>query len=411
MNQSKSITLINHFFYPDDVISARIFTDMAEELVKRGWKVRIYTSNRFCRYPKQNIQLKREIWKDIEIFRFYRPSWDQSRNISRVGNALWLFVVWVIAMCRHSRTSCYIIGSDPQFSQILLPLARLITGRKRIVYWCYDLYPEVIIAANKNPFFRGLARATKPIIRFCYRFTDLIVDLGPYMSSLFKSYNSGVRRITLTPWAIQEPASIPKQDQQYRKSLFGEDVKLGLLYSGNLGTAHEFEIFLQLARYLAKLETGVRFTFAVRGNRVEEFRNSLRKDDTNIRVEGFVSEDELEKHLAAADIHILSLRDKWDGIVVPSKFFGALAVGRPVLYLGSRQSDIGQWLLEYNCGLILHKDNLMQTANRLVEFAQNKSQLYEWQNNAFEAYHKYFSKQKIMDAWEEVLNEEVFNSD
>jgi len=410
MHQSKSITLINHFFYPDDVISARIFTDMAEELVQRGWRVRIYTSNRFCRYPKQNIQKRRETWNGIEIYRFFRPSWDQSRNVSRIGNALWLFIVWLWAIWRHPKTSCYIIGSDPQFSQMLLPFVRLIAGRKRIVYWCYDLYPEVIIAANKNLFFKSVAQAVKPIIRFCYRFADLIVDLGPYMSSLFKSYNSKIRRITLTPWALREPNNIPQQDPDYRRRLFGDNVKLGLLYSGNLGTAHDFDIFLQLARYLAKLEPGVRFTFAVRGNRVEEFRKSLRKDDTNIRVEGFVSEDELEKHLAAADIHILSLRDKWDGIVVPSKFFGALAVGRPVLYLGSKHSDIGQWLLEYNCGLILNESNQTEVADQLVHFAQNQTQLFEWQHNAFEAYHKYFSKQKLMDAWEEILNEKVLNS-
>jgi glycosyltransferase involved in cell wall biosynthesis len=179
---------------------------------------------------------------------------------------------------------------------------------------------------------------------------------------------------------------------------------LGLLYSGNLGKAHEYELFLQLARLVLPLDPGIRFTFAGRGNRFEELQSELRQDDTNIRLAGFASEDELERRLAAADIHLLSLRADWDGIVVPSKFFGSLAVGRPVLYLGSRESDIGSWIREFDCGLILDPENVQDTAQELLQLAEDQQRLSTWQENAFKAYRDWFSKEKVMHGWDAWLH-------
>lgn len=79
----------------------------------------------------------------------------------------------------------------------------------------------------------------------------------------------------------------------------------------------------------------------------------LTKEDTNIRLAGFATEAELERRLAAADIHLISLRRGWEGIVVPSKFFGALAIGRPVLFSGPEESCIARWIADEKLGCVL----------------------------------------------------------
>ena len=403
MTQKPTVTLIYHFFYPDDVVSARHFSDMAEELDKRGWNVNVLTSNRYCRYQHSKIDQRKEILHGIDIRRSYRPGWNQSKNIPRLCNALWLFLNWLFTIFRAKKTDCYIVGSDPQFSQILFPFLRILTGNSTLIYWCFDLYPEAILADARNSLLTLGARLVKPLIWACYRYVDVIIDLGPIMQKRIAAYNHNKISKTLTPWALKEPSVIPLQDINMREQLFGTDVTLGLLYSGNLGLAHEYELFLEIARKLRQLEPGIRFAFAGRGNRFESLKNALSNEDHNIKVAGFASESELEKRLAVADIHLVSLREQWDGVVVPSKFFGSLAVGRPVLYSGSKDSDIGQWVQEYECGMILDRNNVDEVVNTLVHLSKDKQLLEKWQKNAFQVYQDHFSKKKIMDSWDELL--------
>src|SRR5262249_23919267 len=149
----------------------------------------------------------------------------------------------------------------------------------------------------------------------------------------------------LVPWAIAEPEAVQAPDPAVRKQLFG-DARLAVLYAGNFGRAHSYEEFLELARALRGSQG--HFCFAVRGNRALELRQAVGPDDTNISFADFAAESELNLRLAAADIHLASLRPGWTGVVVPSKFFGSLAAGRPVIFAGEPRSAIARWIRQYN---------------------------------------------------------------
>jgi hypothetical protein len=105
------------------------------------------------------------------------------------------------------------------------------------------------------------------------------------------------------------------------------------MYSGRFGRAHSFEDILALARLVRP--DGIEVALGVRGNRERELRSAIGPADNNIHILPFASADQLEQRLASADIHGVSLRDEWTGTVVPSKFFGALAIGRPSLSAGA----------------------------------------------------------------------------
>ena len=119
-----------HFFHPDDVVSARHFSDFAEELVSRGWKVTVLTSNRFCRYPKRKITAEEEYWKGIRVIRVSRLGLNQANSIFRLVNAFWVMLGWVLKIRTLPKADVIIIGSDPQFSQLLFPFIRLIRRQK-----------------------------------------------------------------------------------------------------------------------------------------------------------------------------------------------------------------------------------------------------------------------------------------
>jgi glycosyltransferase involved in cell wall biosynthesis len=214
------------------------------------------------------------------------------------------------------------------------------------------------------------------------------------------AYGSRARRVTLVPWALSEPNRPVPPDPSARRELFG-GASLGMLYSGNFGRAHSFEEFLALARHLRGADAAI--CFAVRGNRADELRAAVRADDTNVTFAGFAPESELEKRLAAADVHLVSLRPEWTGVVVPSKFFGSLAAGRPVVFAGSPDSAIAGWIQEFAVGWVLTADNVNEVASDLRALSHDPARLAELQSRCHTVYQKHFSWRAVTDVWDNEL--------
>jgi glycosyltransferase involved in cell wall biosynthesis len=315
-----------------------------------------------------------------------------------------MMIAWILKIRELPKVDTIILGSDPQFAALLFPVLRFLKKRTLLVQWCYDLYPEAIIAEGTNAFTSLLVRLASSMMRQAYHYVDLMVDIGPCMRARLVSYNRHFNFATLVPWALVEPETIQQPDVGTRAALFN-DASLTLLYSGNLGKAHDFSVFLNLARQLRKQDPKIVFCFACRGNRYSELIEAVTPEDINIRFAPFADSQELGKRLNAADIHLLSLRPGWEGIVVPSKFFGSLAAGRPVIYAGPEGSAIGEWIRKYNIGLVLNENNIEEIIKQLLELRNNSEKLAIWQENAFKTYHKYFSKKIVVDRWDELLRE------
>ncbi len=148
---------------------------------------------------------------------------------------------------------------------------------------------------------------------------------------------------------------------------------------------------------------GVVFCFAGRGNRAEELRRAITPEDTNITFAGFAPEDELALRLTACDIHLVSLREDWTGTVVPSKFFGALAASRGVLFAGSNESAIARWIVEHELGYVVDLEHTELVAAELARLAEQPEALLALRRRAFETYQSHFSKEAQLDGWDRQL--------
>ncbi|MBF0321323.1 MAG: glycosyltransferase family 4 protein, partial [Magnetococcales bacterium] len=399
------ITLFYHFFYPDDVVSARLFSDLAKDLRANGWEVTVHTSNRSWSDPKRRIGPKTETWEGVHIIRTPRFGLEQGGYLLRLLNALWMMLGWTGRVMGAPKADIFLIGTDPQFSQLLFPLLKLVSPRSRIAWWCFDLYPEAIAADQPGGALATLSRGFRHLIGPLYRLADLLVDIGPCMRQRLATYGPQGRSCTLTPWSLVEPGGVDHPDPGIRARLFGADCRLALLYSGSMGRAHDFDLFLALMRRLRDSHPDIRLVFSCRGHRLASLQAAVQPEDTNISFAPFVHESELAQRLAAADIHLLSLRSAWDGIVVPSKFFGSLATGRPLLYAGSANSAIGQWIEAFDIGLRLDSQSIDKAVVRLQEMAHHPEQMARWQHNAFIVYQQHFSRRVILDGWHKVLQE------
>jgi glycosyltransferase involved in cell wall biosynthesis len=397
------VLLIYHFFHPDEVVSARLFGDLAQGLAARGWAVDALTSNRSWNDSRASLP-QRERWQDVTIHRVFRPAWEQSRPLERLGNSAWLSAAWLARIARLPRHDAVVIGSDPAFAPGIVPALRRIWPEAAVAHWCYDLYPEAIVADGTSRATAALLPIARQIMAKAYASCDAIVDLGPRMRERLEQYPSRARRETIVPWALVEPTNAPAAPAHAtRRAIFG-DAKLALLYSGTLGRAHDFDTFLALARAARpRFGDAIAFAFACRGNRVSQLRESVRADDTNVRIVDFCDESRLSAQLEAADLHLLSLRAEWSGLVVPSKFFGSLAVGRPVLYAGPSDSDIARIISETNTGFIVDYARLGQTIEQLGRLVADVGAVTGAQRHARAAYDERFRRSVSIDRWDVLL--------
>jgi colanic acid biosynthesis glycosyl transferase WcaI len=395
------VAVLYHYFYPDDVVSARHFSDFAADLAAYGWDVEALPCNRGCRDEAKTYS-PQESWNGIQIHRIWRPRFKQASTLGRMANALWMIGAWSRLAFRRGKNApdVVVLGTDPVLSILAAPIIKAFNRRVKIAHWAYDLYPEAPIAEGMLKETGLFARFLKKRLTTAYHACDLIADLGPCMRKLLNAYGHHAERLTLVPWALSEPAQPEQPDPQIRQGLFG-NAKLALLYSGNFGRAHSYEDILALARRLRGAE--IHFCFAVRGNRADELRAAVSSADTNISFAGFAAEEELAKRLAAADIHLASLRPNWTGVVVPSKFFGSLAAGRPVLFSGDANSGLAHWIREYHLGWELRSEQLDATAQALQELARQPHTLRALQSHCHATYQKHFARKAIMQRWDEAL--------
>jgi glycosyltransferase involved in cell wall biosynthesis len=401
-NGQPRVTVLYHYFHPDDVVSARHYEEFCRGLVARHWRVEALPCNRGCR-DESKLYAPSENWSGISIRRIWRPGLKQASKVGRIANSAWMIAAWckdVLLRRRKNLPDVLVIGTDPVLSVAVAWVVKKLRPSVRTVHWCYDLYPEAPIAEGMFRENSLTVRMVKRVAGASYRSCDLVADLGSCMRGRLETYGHQSRKVTLPPWALAEPDAVALPDPQTRRDLFGGS-SLGLLYSGNFGHAHSADEFLELARCVR--DDGVHICFGVRGNSVNQLRAAVRPDDTNVSFAGFAPESVLEARLAAADIHLASLRPNWTGIVVPSKFFGSLATGRPVIFAGPSDSCIARWICEYEVGWVLNKQSLPAIANELRELARGSEKLKAIQRRCHEVYQSHFSQHRIMDRWDEEL--------
>jgi len=398
------LLLAYHFFHPDDVVSARIFSDFAAEQQRRGWQVTVVTSNRSCFDPARRFDSFEDL-NGVQIHRLFRPPWTQARPFQRLANSGWMTAAWLARVAELGPFDAVVVGSDPAFSPMVGRGLRQLLPTAALVHWCFDLYPEAIAAemGDGNAAVRLLVPAARQLMKWGYAAYDALVDIGPRMQERLAAYGSGALQRTLVPWALVEPPAAAVADPRLRTELFPR-AKLALLYSGTMGRAHDHRAFLELARACrARSGDDVAFCFSSRGNRQDELRAAVTPADTNVTLVPFADEAALQARLGAADLHLVSLQPEWAGIVVPSKFFGSLAVGRPVLYAGPGDSEIARWIASHDVGLTLGSGALASVVERLHALIGRPDDLGRWQANAFAVYQRAFSKKVVNDRWDELL--------
>jgi glycosyltransferase involved in cell wall biosynthesis len=175
-------------------------------------------------------------------------------------------------------------------------------------------------------------------------------------------------------------------------------------YSGNLGRGHDFNVLLDAAWMLAD-EPAIRFLFIGSGAGTAAVVRRVRELGlTNVTFKPFQPRSQLGATLTVPDIHIVSLKTELSGLIVPSKFYGALAAGRVVIFLGPESSEIARVIRDCDCGFVYENSRAVDIERTIQELRSNCDLREKLGRNARLAVDNHYNKAASLEAWQATLD-------
>ena len=137
------------------------------------------------------------------------------------------------------------------------------------------------------------------------------------------------------------------------------------------------------------------------GHKLE--REVLKRGLTNVRLHPYQPRERLAETLGSADVHLVSLNPKLEGLIVPSKFYGIAAAGRPTLFIGAANGEIARLIEEFECGFTINPGDGKGLADRILQLAQDPQLCAALGARARTAFEKHWDKSRAVEKWDEVL--------
>ncbi len=241
-------------------------------------------------------------------------------------------------------------------------------------HWVMDLYPDVMVAhgmlGEGSLAWRVLARLAA--WGFGGRRCAAVLTLGPDMAARVGGYLSGARSPVaewVPLWGGEAAPGVADAAVALRQARGWGSAEVVVMYSGNMGLGHRFDGLLAAA--LAMRDAPLRFAFFGNGKRRGEIADFMRAHpECRVELHDYAPAEQLAAHLQSAEVHVASLDPAWTGTMVPSKLQGIFAAGRAVVFLGSADSSIGQWVAASGGGWVLQPDDGPGLRAALVEVCQ-----------------------------------------
>ena len=293
----------------------------------------------------------------------------------------------------------------PLISIVARPVAR--RNGARLVNWQQDIYPETAVELGV-PLMRGPVAAGLAALRnTTLRDAAATVVVGDLMGRKVEALGAPASRIHVIPnWCNDEDIRLvaPADNPLRREWNLADKFVIG--YSGNLGRAHEFETVLAAAERLRD-EPRVAFLMIGGGKRFEELSSAVQARGIagSFRFLPYQARTLLSYSLGAADVHWVSLDPRLEGLIVPSKFYGIAAAGKPVVVIGAGNGELAQLVQRHDCGFAIapgDSDTLAATLRRLSDAPQ---QVLAMGARARKMLDAHFTRRQGLARWRRLLDQ------
>lgn len=411
------LIFLNRFFHPDHSATSQMLSDLAFALADREHQVAVIAGRQRYDAPAATLPA-RETVGGVAVYRVWTSRFGRASLIGRTIDYATFYLSAAWRLWRLAEPGDVVIAKTdpPMLSVITLPLCW--RRRLKLVNWLQDIFPETAHALGVGG---RLARLPFRLMRWLrgrsLKAADANVVLGQRMAQHVASLGVAESRIRILPnWAdganiapVERAQNALRQEWQ-----LGDAFVVG--YSGNLGRAHEVDTLLEAMTILeeqAKARGGcgapprpLMWLFIGSGALLDVLKAEVsRRRLGSVRFKPYQPRERLAESLSAADVHLVSLRPELEGLIVPSKFYGVAAAGRPTVFIGDEDGEIARLIAQHKCGQTVAAGDGRALARTVLDLAGNPD-LCRWMGQrARQAFDADLDKPLALARWERLLRE------
>ena len=351
------ILFINQAFWPDAAATGQFLEDLVRHLAANGHEITVIcSSNRYAGAPSETPEPPAHI-RRVRGVPFARSTMGRALSYA----SFYIGSLW--QALRTPRPDLVVTMTTPPMLSAIGMLLQKLRGTRHFI-WEMDLFPDALVSLGALRQGSLADRAMGWLIDLSRRRSDGIVALGPCMEERLLRRGIPAEKIHIADnWADRNEISAEP---------FHEGEELRVLYSGNLGLSHDTAT---IAGAMEALNGDAHFAFRFAGGgarRPELERFCGEKGISQVSFPPYARRGDLSASLAAADIGLVTVRDECVGVVVPSKVYGLLAAGRPILFIGPRGASASRLIEKHLCGWQVECGDIEGLVRLLRELQQNR---------------------------------------
>jgi glycosyltransferase involved in cell wall biosynthesis len=404
MTASKArVFFVNRYFFPDESATSQLLADLLFELAAHRYEVHVLCSRQLYGAPVARLAAE-EIVRGVHVHRLWATRFGRHRLPGRAIDYCSFYTTCAAAlMCRLRPADIVVAMTDPPLISIVAAMVAK-WKRAKLVNWLQDVFPEVASQLGANPLPSTLDAVLRRLRDASLRSASANVVLGSRMAEYLCARGVDTQKIrVIENWAdARSVRPKPATDSALRRQL-GLQAQFIAGYSGNLGRAHEYETLLGAAEALQD-DGSVAFLFIGGGFNMEVVKARVAERQlSHVHFLPYQPRESLEDSLAAADMHLVSLIPSLEGLIVPSKFYGILAAGRPVVFIGDPDGELARVICATHCGLVVGAGRATDLAAAIRQLQYDEVRRRAMGLAARQLLCERYSAMRAVDSWVELL--------
>jgi glycosyltransferase involved in cell wall biosynthesis len=341
------ILVLNQYYWPGVEATAHLLTELCEALAEE-YEVEVLTGV-LHGHEDEPRELERN---GVRIVRVSSTAYERAELGRRAAN----YFSYLGSALAHA-----LVGPAPDLVLCMTdpPIvgdAGVLVGRRfgvPVLVISQDVFPEIAteLGRLRNPTVVGVLRT---LVGAYLRRADRIVAIGETMRRRLESKGAAPERLRVIPNWVDTSAITPQpRDNPWAQS-HGLASKFVVMHSGNVGHAQDLDSLVRAATFLRDLDD-VRIVIAGFGARHAQMIALARRLEVKgkIRFLPYQKRERLPFSLSSADVHVVGLAKGLAGYVVPSRLYGILSAGRPVIAAADEDSETARLVAEVGCGVVI----------------------------------------------------------
>jgi colanic acid biosynthesis glycosyl transferase WcaI len=416
INNRKKIVFVINYFYPDYASTGQLMTELCQNLQKDFDITVIAAQPGYAgKYTKKTKVIEEDYLENIKIIRLSLPEVDKTSKLSRVKYIFSYFFLANITLVKEKNINAiYTISQPPVLGGLIGTIGKFFKRSKHI-YNIQDFNPEQAMAVSytNNQFIFNWA---KKLDKLSCSYSDCVIVVGNDMKqTLGKRFEdkSVPNHVVINNWTDEDEIKpISKNDPIINKFLQenGLENKFIVMYSGNIGLYYDLENIIKISQHF-RYHKDLAFVFIGEGAVKAGMESYTSKNKiTNVHFLPYQPKEFIKYSLNAADVHLVVNQKGIKGVSVPSKIYGVMAAGKPILGVLEKDSEAEILISKSNSGHVVEPQDYEGIINKIEHFYQmDKEELIYLGNNGRDYLDKYLKRDISINKYRETLHE-VLNS-